>query len=178
MSMSPVCVGVDPGKVCGVVALLRRRLIWATTIRGDILPQVAASVQLIVELAAKHGGATVAIELQHGARGKKVNYKSLDTLYRRRHEWETLLQLYSIPVVQVWPATWQSQLTEVPRLDGKGKVRDTKTRSKELARQRFGDRIVDDAQADAALIARWLTNQPGQAHLPLFEAPQGKNDGT
>lgn len=178
MSASPVCAGVDPGKVCGVVALLRRRLTWATTIRGDILPQVVRCVQLLAELGAKHGGVSVAIELQHGARGKKQNHKSLETLYRRRHEWETLLQLYSIPIVQVWPATWQSQLSEVPRLDGKGNVRGSKVRAVELARNLYGKSIIDEAQAEAALMARWLTNQPGQAHLPLFEAPRGKNDGT
>lgn len=160
-------VGIDPGKVAGVTVLTGRRLTWTQTLRGDMLMQILAAVQRVHRYQKRTGHSVrAAIELQFGARGKKSNPKSLETLMRRRHQWETLLEIYAIPIVTVWPATWQSQLKEVPRLDGKGNKRDTKTRSLELARRVYGEEnIADDAQSDSALIARWLTNQPGQGNL-------------
>jgi len=160
-------VGVDPGKVAGVTVLLGRRLAWTTTMRGDLLPDILGAVQKLHRLRKQQKQTMrVALELQYGRRGKKGNHKTLEVLMRRRHMWETLLEVYDIPIVKVWPATWQTQLSEVPRLDGKGNKRSTKVRSLELARKVYGEsKISDDAQSDSALMARWLSNQTSQDTL-------------
>lgn len=154
-----IVVGVDPGKLCGVAILKGRSLAVAATIRGDRLSQIVA----IVQQAKKLGANVLAIELQHGMRPKsgKVNYKSLGTLFKRRHAWEVIAELYGLRTVGVWPSTWQTQLKAAARLDENGNKRTTKQRSVEVARFMFGkDAIKDDAQADAALIAKWYVNSP------------------
>lgn len=160
-------VGIDPGKVAGVSVLLGRRLAWTITLRGDLFPDILGAIQRLDRYRSQQGQPMkAALELQYGQRGKKQNYKSLETLLRRRHMWETLALVYDIEIVKVWPSTWQTQLSEVPRLDGKGNKRGTKVRSLELARKVYGqDRIADDAQSDSVLMARWLSNQLGQGGL-------------
>lgn len=161
-----IVVGVDPGKMCGVAFLKGRRLMTAMTIRGDRLDQIVAAVQQ----AKKLGAAVIVIELQHGQRpkGGKVNYKSLATLFKRRHAWEVIAELYGLRCEGVWPSTWQTQLKSAARLDEDGNKRTTKERSIEVARFYYGETIKDAEQSDAALIARWYANGPhGQQALPV-----------
>lgn len=151
--------GVDPGKACGLALLSGRRLALARSLRGDDLKTIIAFAQRLKRLGDENGGIRMAIELQHGGRGPKINFKSLATLYKRRHMWEFAFELVGVEYETVWPSTWQSQLKATARLTPRGAKRSTKDRSIELARFYFGDSIIDDAQADAALIARWLLDR-------------------
>lgn len=152
--------GIDPGKVAAVCLLRSRRLVLSKTIRGDKLDVIVATVQGLKKLGEENGGILMAIEMQFAGRGEKSNPKSLAELLRRRHMWEFSMELMGIDFVQVYPATWQTQLRAAARYGPKGGKRTSKERSIEVATMHYGSQIVGDAQADAALIARWLANKP------------------
>ena len=161
---SMIVVGVDPGEHCGVAVVKGRRLLKAHVVKGDDLRVILGLVQQIKKVGEEQGGVVVVIEIQHAARGKAFNPKTLGVLMKRRHLWEILCELYEIKVVPVWPSSWQSQLKIAARVGPRGGKRSTKDRSMETARFYFGDEAIDDHnKADASLIARWYVNRPEAA---------------
>jgi len=154
---------VDPGKLCGVAVRVPGRPPTLHRVRGNRLADVARIVMSLRALADEKGvRPVVVIENQFGAMrsgrdGKpSINLKGLATLYRRRHEWEILCQLYGIEVETVWPSTWQTQLKQVPPHNPDGSKRSTKAKSLHLAARKWPT-IFDwtEDTADAALIGEW-----------------------
>jgi len=158
---APLVVGVDPGKQCGVAVLLKGRLRNTTPIRGDRLSAISGVVASVARLAEEHGGVVVVVEDQFGkAHGGKLNLKALATLFRRRHEWEILCEVYGIPTSRVYPASWQTQLKGAPKRYPDGSKRSTKARALLVCGMIWPahEGWTDDT-ADAALIARWYWQQ-------------------
>lgn len=155
---------VDPGKFCGVAIFFPGR--GTPTVRrlsGDQLPEVASIVASVRKAADEHKvKATIVIENQFGKvrrnqDGKEtINIKALQTLMRRRHEWEILAEVYGIQTTTVYPVTWQTILNQVPKLNSDGSKRTTKARSLQLAARKF-PKIYDwtEDTADAANIGEW-----------------------
>lgn len=155
MFRPPVILAVDPGAKCGVAVLVHGRLVLLRTVRGDLIGDVLAVIQLVAKLQAEHGMALVVVELQFTPKGKKQNPKSLATLYKRRHVWEILAEVYGLMVEGVYPSTWQTVLGEVEDWDDNGKKRDTKAKARVYADRRFPGRAKDNEQGDAASMGWW-----------------------
>jgi hypothetical protein len=161
MIRQALTVGVDPGKKCGVAILLHGSPVFVRTIRGDLTAHVAGVLALVESLQAGHGPAALVVEAQFVtmARGKdgksKSNPKALATLYKRRHVWEVLCDVYRIMYEVVYPATWQTVLAEVPRLDDDGEKQDTKVRSMAYCADHYPGKAKDAEQSDALAMASW-----------------------
>ena len=158
-------LAVDPGRSCGVALLLHGHPVLVRTVRGDLLGHILAVIQHVAKLQAEHGMATVVLELQYQPRESKdgkrrgSNPKALATLYKRRHYWEILAEVYGLAVELVYPATWQTVLGEVPKLDAEGNKRTTKARARAYAEKHFKGKAKDDEQGDALAMGHWRWRQ-------------------
>ena len=157
-----IIVGVDPGEHCGVAVLRSGNLSSIHAVRGSRLASIAAVFKGLLPLAEDHG-VVVVIENQFGAlhgRGRKLNLRALATLFRRRHEWELLAEIYGVPTDTVYPSSWQTQLAAASRSYPDGSPRSTKARAILVCGQLWPaqDGWTEDT-ADAALIARWYWQQ-------------------
>lgn len=159
MFRPPLILAVDPGAKCGVAVLLNGRPVFVQTVRGDLLREVTAVVQMVARLQEQHGMAVVVVELQFASRGKKQNPKSMATLYKRRHVWEILAEIYGLVVEGVYPATWKTVLGEIETWDDDGKKRDTKAKARVYADRRFPGKAKDNEQGDALSMAHWRWRQ-------------------
>jgi hypothetical protein len=155
MFRPPVILAVDPGAKCGVVVLVHGRPVLVRTVRGDLIGEVLAVIQAVVKLQETHGMAVVVVELQFMGRGSKSNPKSMATLYKRRHLWEILAEVYGLMVEGVYPATWQTVLGEVESWDDAGKKRDTKAKARVYADRRYPGKAKDNEQSDALCMGHW-----------------------
>lgn len=158
--------GVDPGKATGLAVMGPGRPISVVTLDGRKLPQVVSYVQQIARLGQEEGcGSVLVIENQFaglypkgaGSSGSTINLKAIATLFRRRHEWEIIAEVYGVPTIAVYPSTWQTVLRSVPRYHSDGSLRSTKARAILLASQLWPRAPVNwtPDKADAALIAEW-----------------------
>ena len=158
-----IIVGVDPGENCGVAVLGAGKLLSIHAIRGSRLASISAVFKGLVPLAQSGGGAIVVVENQFGrfhGPGKKLNLKALGTLFRRRHEWELLAEVYGVPTATVYPSSWQTQLAAAPKLYPDGSKRSTKARAVLVCGQLWpAQEGWTEDTADAALIARWYRQQ-------------------
>lgn len=156
-------VGVDPGDHCGVAFYAPGCAPQILSVKGRDIPAILGVIQS-VELAAKdYGGAEIVIERQFGAirknkqGGQSINLKALEALYRRRHEWEILAELYGIRTLSVYPVVWQSKMLAIaPKFGAGGQKLTTKARSLYAVAKLWPNvEGWTEDRADAALIARW-----------------------
>jgi len=154
-----VLLAVDPGRKCAVATFVDGVLHRVRSIAGDDLAVVADVVREHAEMATSKGDGSkldAVIEKQFMSRGAKANYRTTEVIAKRRHEFETVLKIYGVEAVSVYPATWMAQLKQVPRYSDAGKLLTTKARYSLLARRVYGkDRIRNADEAAAALIGRW-----------------------
>lgn len=126
-------------------------------VNGTALKEIDQVVRSLRELADRHNAKPyVAIENQFG--GSRTGFKSIETLLRRRHEWEILCEIYGVEVVRVYPATWQGALlNRVPKFNSDGTKKTTKARSLLLA-TKLWPKVEGWTQdtAEAAAIAEWF----------------------
>lgn len=159
-----VIVGVDPGDHCGVAFMCSGLLHGIHSIRGSRLASISAVFKGLLPLADDHGGAVVVVENQfgafHGPGKRRINIPALGTLFRRRHEWEILAEIYKVPTATVYPSSWQTQLAAASRSYQDGSPRSTKARAILVCGQLWPSQEgwTEDT-ADAALIARWYWQQ-------------------
>lgn len=137
-----VVVGIDPGAACGVAIFDRGQLLSCDSLKGN--EQSALTV-----VNSLGGPAVIVIERQFQRKGVRFNPKAVETLMRRRIEWEVAAKIKNCAVVLAYPAQWQSVLPKI-------KTMSTKQRARlycQGAGYRPGEWTED--QCDAAVIGTW-----------------------
>lgn len=151
-------------------------LLDARSIDGRSLTAIAREVKR-----AKAMGATIVIERQFPGGRSGANPMDLERIILTRGTVLTVAEMVGVPVVQVFPATWQAVvLRAVPMLPELCKVsaktgrsrHDTKKAVAWLVERLYPGRLRNKDERDAAGIGRWacFTQDPNAPALPARKA--------
>jgi hypothetical protein len=154
-------------------------LLDAVSIDGRSLAAIARQVKR-----AKQLGATIVIERQFPGGRSGANPMDLERVILTRGMVLAVAEMVGVPVVQVFPSTWQSVvlrvvplLPEISKVSEKtGRARhDTKKAVAWLVDRLYPGRLRNKDERDAAAIGRWgcFTQDPAAPALPPKpEAPK------
>lgn len=160
-------LAVDPAKKFGAALFINSRLVrlW----KGE---QSIKKIRKILSFSSKKAEANgvklcVVVETQYlttfGKKGekKKVNPKMMAALYKRRHEWEVIAEVWEIDYTNVYPVSWQV----IHKLSLQ---KTTKAKSLEIARRKWPKASFDDNSADAACMGYWYTTLQDTEHPGIY----------
>lgn len=147
-----VVAGIDPGAACGVAIFNRGQLLRCDSVKGN--EQTALAV-----INSLGGPAAIVIERQFQRKGDKFNPRAVETLMRRRIEWEVAAKIRNCPVVLAYPTQWQSVLPKIRTMNTKQRAR--------LYCQGAGYPMAQwtDDQCDAAVIGAWYIQRVKWARM-------------